>query len=103
MAAYCLFDIIEIHNPDAMNEYRSKVVETVSKFNGIYTVIGGGVVKEGNLKPVFPVMIEFPSMEIAESWYNSPEYQPLKQLRLSAVTSNAVFFEGNLQPESAHN
>lgn len=99
MAAYCLFDIIEIHNQEAMTEYQNKVMDVVSKFNGTYTVIGGGIIKEGNWKPVFPVLIEFPSMEAAENWYNSDEYSTLKKLRLSAVTSNAVFFDGCIHEE----
>lgn len=94
MAAYCLFDIIEIHNAEAMTEYQNKVIDVVSKFKGTYTIIGGGILKEGNYKPIFPVMIEFPTMEAAESWYNSEEYSTLKRLRFSATTSNAVFFNG---------
>lgn len=99
MAAYCLFDIIEIHNQEAMNEYQNNVIEIVSKFSGTYVVIGGGVIKEGNYKPVFPVMIEFPSMKQAEAWYNSEAYAKLKALRLSATTSNAVFFDGYMHQE----
>lgn len=94
MAAYCLFDIIDIHNEDAMEAYRNNVFDTVNKFNGKYIVIGNGITKEGSYKPVYPVMIEFPSMDLAESWYTSEAYSKLKALRLSAVTSNAIFFDG---------
>ncbi|MBP0902228.1 DUF1330 domain-containing protein [Mariniflexile gromovii] len=94
MAAYCLFDIIEIHNEEAMNTYRNNVIDVVGKFKGKYIVIGNGTVKEGSYKPVYPVMIEFPSLDLAEAWYNSKEYSKLKELRLAAVTSNAIFFDG---------
>lgn len=43
--------------------------------------------------PTFPVMIEFPSLERARQWYDSPEYRPFKALRKAAGTYNAVFFE----------
>lgn len=102
MAAYCFFDIIAIHNQEAMTEYQNKVMDVVSKFNGAYRIIGGGTIKEGDYKPVFPVMIEFPSMEVAEAWYNSEEYSKLKKLRLSAVTSNAVFFDGYVHQEHSN-
>jgi uncharacterized protein (DUF1330 family) len=43
---------------------------------------------------VFPVIIEFPNPETAQRWYDSDDYRELKQLRLAACKSNAVFFEG---------
>lgn len=94
MAAYCLFDIIKIHDEEAMNEYRNKVFEVVNKFEGKYIVIGNGETKEGVYKTTYPVMIEFPSIDKAEAWYSSKEYSELKSLRLSAVISNAIFFDG---------
>ena len=49
---------------------------------------------EGDWRPTYPVLIEFPSLEQAHRWYDSGEYQELNALRLSAVRSNAVFIEG---------
>jgi len=30
--------------------------------------------------------LRFPSMEMAQTWYNSAEYQPLKELRINELT-----------------
>lgn len=79
----------------AMQEYREKVLSTVDQYGGRYVVIGGPFeIKEGMLHPVFPVMIEFPTMEKADEWYGSESYEVLKELRLKAVEANAVFFQG---------
>lgn len=95
MAAYCYFDIRRVRDEVAMQEYREKVLHTVDQFGGRYVIIGGPFsVKEGESGPVFPVMIEFPSMEKAEAWYASPLYKSLKNIRLSAVDADAVFFQG---------
>lgn len=95
MAAYCYFDIIKVHDENAMQEYRENVLATVDRFGGRYVVIGGPFsLKEGSNAPTFPVMIEFPDMEQAERWYNSADYARLKSLRLAAVQSDAVFFQG---------
>jgi len=51
-------------------------------------------VVEGSWRPVFPVIIEFPTLAEAHRWYDSVEYQALKALRLTAVRSNGVIFEG---------
>ena len=95
MAVYCYFDIVKVHDETSMEEYRQKVLATVDKHGGRYVVIGGPFeTKEGKLKPTFPVMIEFPTMENAENWYGSEEYEALKAARLQAVDSDAVFFQG---------
>jgi uncharacterized protein (DUF1330 family) len=40
-------------------------------------------------------MIEFPSMEAARRFYDSPEYEPVKPLRLASASSDIVLVEGS--------
>lgn len=95
MAAFCFFDILKIHDEEKMSLYREKVFDTVAQYQGRYLAIGGPCdVMEGNLQPNFPVLLEFPSLAQAHEWYNSDAYRSLKQLRLSAVDSNAFFIQG---------
>ncbi len=95
MSAYCLFDNLEVTDPAKLEEYKKRVAPIVEQYGGRYIVAGGKMdVVEGDWRPTFPVMIEFPSLEQAHRWYDSEEYQKVKALRLSAVKSNAVFIEG---------
>jgi uncharacterized protein (DUF1330 family) len=95
MPAYCFFDILKIKDETKMAIYREQVFNTVAKYEGKYLVIGGNAeVMEGNWQPTFPVLIEFPNLDQAQRWYNSEEYKTLKDLRLSAVDSNAFFVQG---------
>jgi uncharacterized protein (DUF1330 family) len=95
MAAYCFFDILEVTDPPKMEEYRNRIVAVVQRFGGRYLALGGPFdIVEGNWKPVFPVIIEFPSLEQAHRWYDSDEYRELKQMRLAATKGNAVFIKG---------
>ena len=76
-------------------EYRKRIVPVVERFGGRYIVAGGKTdLVEGAWRPVFPVMIQFPTLEQAHKWYAANEYAELKALRLSACRSNAVFMEG---------
>ncbi len=94
MSAFCFVNILEITDPDKMEQYRCRVAETVANHGGQYRLIGGQmIVKEGDWKPEFPVIIEFPDMESAEAWYNSPEYQAILDLRLSSTRGHLVFME----------
>jgi uncharacterized protein (DUF1330 family) len=95
MAAYYLVDVREVKDAARMEEYKARVTPVVEKFGGYYVVIGGPCeVVEGSYRPVFPVMIQFPSMDAARRGYDSEEYRELKQLRLAATISNAVFMAG---------
>ena len=95
MAAYCLFDNIEVTNQEKLQEYAKRVAPIVEAYGGRYLALGGRVdLVEGEWRPVYPVLLEFPSLEQAHRWYDSDEYRDLKALRLSAVRSNAVFIEG---------
>jgi uncharacterized protein (DUF1330 family) len=94
MAAYCFFDMYEVTDPEKLEQYRSGVLATVERYGGHYVLVGGKCdIVEGNWRPTFPVLMEFPTLEAAHSWYNSQEYAPLKALRLSATKNNAVFME----------
>jgi len=95
MSAYYLVDVREIKDAGKLEEYRARVKPVVERFGGRYLVIGGPFeVVEGSYQPVFPVMIQFPSLDDARRWYNSEEYRELKQLRLGATVGNAVFMAG---------
>ena len=95
MAAYYFLDVLEITDPEKMERYRASVLSTVEQYGGRYLTVGGKVeVVEGNWRPAFPVLIEFPSLEQAHRWYDSEEYRDLKVLRLAATRGDAVFIEG---------
>ena len=94
MAAYCLFDIREILDEEAIERYRAGVLATVQQHGGQYVVVGGVCDSvEGSWKPEFPVLLRFPDMASARRWYDSPEYADLKALRLGATRGDAVFME----------
>jgi uncharacterized protein (DUF1330 family) len=95
MPAYCLFDNLAVDDVAKLAEYKTRVAAVVQRYGGRYLVRGGRVdLIEGAWRPTFPVMIEFPSLEQAHRWYDSPEYRDIKELRLSAGRFSAVFIEG---------
>ena len=93
--AYCLFDNVSITDHEKLEKYKSQVFPIVEKFGGKYSAIGGRFRKiEGSWNPTYLVMIEFPSFEHANQWYDSEEYKALKELRQAAGTYDAVIIEG---------
>lgn len=95
MPCYCFFDLLEIYDEDRMDIYREGVLQTVDEYGGRYLAIGGRHdLLEGNYKPVFPILLEFPDYEVAVKWYHSQDYSDLKKIRLEAVDSNAFLIDG---------
>ncbi len=94
MAAYVIGDI-EVTDPAAFQEYRNRVGATVEQYGGRFVVRGGRVdLKEGDWQPHRLLMVEFPSLEQAEHWYNSAEYKPLIAIREKAARTQMIIVEG---------
>jgi uncharacterized protein (DUF1330 family) len=92
VSATCIFDIYEVSDSKMMEEYRKMVGKTVEEYGGRYLLVGGDVeVIEGEWSPTYPVIIQFESIEAAHEWFNSPEYENPKSIRLAASKSNVVF------------
>ena len=94
MAGYMVGNIT-VTDPELFAEYGKRVPETVAQFGGTYVVRGGAAEKmEGSYDPVRIVILQFDSVEKAKEWYNSPEYTPLKEMRMKASSGDLYFVEG---------
>ncbi|MCK1274705.1 DUF1330 domain-containing protein [Bradyrhizobium sp. 61] len=81
----------------AFSEYRRAVPATLQAFGGKFVVRGGSLkLLEGEWPHARLVIIEFPSREAAEGWYNSPDYQKIIGLRLRSSVGNLVIVEGQV-------
>ena len=86
---------LEVSDPQNFEEYRGKVPATIAQYGGTYLVRGGAMeTLEGAPLPARTVVLEFPSVEQAKTWYNSPEYQAIVGLRLDASSGHAQIVEG---------
>ena len=94
MAAYLIADV-DVTDAAAFEEYRREVPETERHYGGRYLGRGGDTkVLEGDWEPHRLVIIEFPGMASLMAWYNSPEYAPLKALRLTCAKTRIIALEG---------
>ena len=94
MAAYVIADV-EVTDPAGYDEYRKGVPATIAAHGGRYLARGGEVqVLEGDWIPRRAVILEFPSLERARAWYDSPEYRPLREMRERASDSRLVIIDG---------
>ena len=95
MPAYIIVDV-EIHNPKEYENYRMMVPPTLEKYQGKFIVRGGKTESlEGGWDPKRIVVLEFPSVELAKSWWASEEYAPAKALRHRTAKSKMILIEGH--------
>lgn len=86
---------LDVTDAAGFEEYRQKVAAVIAKFGGRYLVRGGELrTLEGNLPIRRLVVLEFPSIEAAQRFYDSPEYQPLLKIRLASTKSDLVLAAG---------
>ena len=86
---------ITITNPEGYANYASQVPQTIAAFGGKYLVRGGHATQlEGQAQGERNVVIEFPSREIAEAWYNSDAYQAIIGHRTNNSTGALALVDG---------
>ena len=94
MPAYAIFDL-KVFDQEKLKEYKNVAPEIIKKFGGKVIISGGEANSvEGNWNQKRVVVIEFPSYEIANDWWNSDEYKKATVLRKKAADSNVLIIDG---------
>lgn len=94
MAAYVVANV-EVRDPERYADYRKGVLATIERYGGRFLARGGATeVLEGAFRPERFVIIEFPSAQVARTWWDSPEYRPLRELRQRASDGDLFVVEG---------
>lgn len=94
MPAYVINDM-EITDPQRFEEYKRLSPATVAAYGGRFLARGGELDPlEGDWQPRRLVVLEFPSMDQAHAWLDSPEYAPARRLRQISAKSRMVLVQG---------
>jgi uncharacterized protein (DUF1330 family) len=94
MPAYVIANVT-IHDPVRYEDYKRMVPATLVPFGGRFIARGGQIDPlEGDWRPSRLVLLEFPSVERARAWWNSPEYAEARALRQATSTGTLLILEG---------
>ena len=94
MTAYVIFQET-VFDAAEFERYKTMSPLSIEKFGGEFIVRGGPVeTLEGKFTHERVVVIAFPSMEAARSWYHSDEYADARDLRLKISKGDALLVEG---------
>jgi uncharacterized protein (DUF1330 family) len=94
MPAYLIVET-DITDPEQYEHYKAASPAAIAASGGRFIVRGGETaVLEGDWSPKRLVVVEFPDLETAKRFYESPEYQEAIKLREGAASLNMVAVEG---------
>ena len=94
MPAYLMMRIT-IHDSEKLKAYQQAAPSVIEKFNGKILVRGGEVTTlEGPDETRRIVMIEFPDLLAAKSFYQSEEYTQAKKLRMGVAEFEMIAIDG---------
>jgi uncharacterized protein (DUF1330 family) len=86
---------VDVTNAQQYGEYMKVSPDIIAKFGGRFIARGGRTVTlEGPPARSRVVVIEFPSFERAQQFYQSPEYQAARKLRADAANAQFILVEG---------
>ena len=94
MSAYAIFTRVKTIDPAEMKVYSENVQETVKGHNyKLLAAYGRKEVLEGPESEGILIM-EFPNMQAAKAWYDSPAYRQVREHRFKGAEYRAVIVEG---------
>jgi uncharacterized protein (DUF1330 family) len=94
MAAYLIYSRVEITDEEVSKEYGRRVIPRIREFGGEVVVARGAVTPlEGDWDPLAITILKFDDRAALMRWYDSREYEPLKQMRLESNRGDMVIVE----------
>jgi uncharacterized protein (DUF1330 family) len=81
----------KIEDRGLLDQYVAKVVPTIKSHQGrVVAFDEEAEVVEGTIEHPRTVILEFPSMTVFQTWYDSPEYQEILPLRLKSTPGTLI-------------
>jgi uncharacterized protein (DUF1330 family) len=97
MAAYFISDA-SVKNAEALGMFRARAAASIARYGGRYIARSSSVqTVEGIWKPSAIIIIEFPDLERAKTWYRSAEYASALAVPDDAISRDMILVEGITQ------
>lgn len=94
MPAYIVIRI-NVDEPELLKDYQAATPPIIEKYGGRFVARGGPVVTlEGPVESRRIVIIEFPELSDAETFYHSPEYTQARKLREGIAVAEFIAIDG---------
>ncbi|KZM70649.1 DUF1330 domain-containing protein [Nocardia terpenica] len=92
MPAYVIVEA-EVQDEAIGLAYWKLAEPSIRQYGGHYLVATKPEVQEGDW-PGRAIVLEFPNLDQARTWYDSPEYRAAREIRKTGVKVRLIFAEG---------
>jgi uncharacterized protein (DUF1330 family) len=94
MPAYAIGRLTHVDMGPGIVTYLERIDDTLAPFNGRFLIHGETPeVKEGDWQALL-IVIEFPTIEAARGWYDSPAYQDIVHFRADNSEGEIILVDG---------
>ena len=88
---YVVVTIKKVLDLEAFREYADRVAPLIRRHGGAYVAVDKTPeVRSGEWPYVRTIVVAYPNIAAARSWYDSPEYQEIIPIRRRAIDANIV-------------
>ncbi|MCY0960662.1 DUF1330 domain-containing protein [Streptomyces sp. H27-H5] len=94
MPAYGFAHLRSRRNHSDVIEYLERIQETLAPFAGRFVIHGAPAEVVEGTWPGSMVLIEFPGLDEARAWYDSPAYRAILHLRTDHIEGDLLLIEG---------
>src|SRR3954447_22863288 len=94
VAAYLIYSRTAITDMAKSLRHSELVVQQIRQFGGeVLVTRGSAYVLEGDWDPLAVTLVRFETKEALMAWWNSPDYEPLKQTRLESNIGDVIMVD----------
>lgn len=85
---------VDVSDPESYGEYAKVASEAVEEFGGKFLARGGQFLSKEGINRQRNVIVEFPSLEIANNCYNSATYRRALEIAKKSAVREFIILEG---------
>lgn len=94
MTAYAIARLKDVRMGDEIKTYLARIDATLAPFGGQFIIHGGPKIELEGSWPEDVIVIAFPDLTKARSWYHSAAYQEILALRTGNSSGDVILIEG---------
>jgi len=96
MVAYVIAERIDQWDPEVFAAYGPLAAASIARFGGRYLAKGDriGLLEGDDAAPLAVAVLEFPSVERAEAWFASEDYQKAAAIRRGGARNRFLLIDG---------
>ena len=92
--AYSITEVLDVLDPAGAQRYAELTPAVVEQYGGRFLVLGAQPTPAEGEAGIAVAVVQWPDMETLQTWYDSPEYAPAREIAATAMRRRLTFLPG---------